>query len=223
MKHVCSWCYQCHALLRPDELGVGRCRNCSSTGVSLKDVKIEEWPAVPPGVVYMQKKPPTAQPLADAGHRTQFATGSQRDTQDGKPRPGLCSARANLRTGVIHMLGSIKYEARNWEKGQPQSQFFESMIRHLIKWQMGDTAEDHLAQARWNMDCLLDQEERYVTNSDERITEQLFDLPWYGGDALEVLRQLPTRVFLDGTAEEARAASQRFREHVASQRKEKAE
>ena len=160
---------------------------------------------------WRDSEPP--KPMADSGSRTQFSTGSQRDSQDGKPRRGLVSVRANLRCSIIHMLGSIKYEARNWEKGQPQSQFFESMMRHICKWQLGDTSEDHLAQARWNLDALLDQEERLAAGT-PGIDGELFDLPWYHDKPVETIQSLPTRVFLDGDVKAAQAAARAFREQV---------
>lgn len=154
-------------------------------------------------------------PMADSGKRLTFGTGSQRDSQDGKPRPGLVSVHANMRTGVIHMLGSIKYEARNWEKGQPQSQFWESLMRHLMLHAMGDTSEDHAAQARWNLDGMLSQEERVLAGT---LPVTLLDLPWYQPDPIAYLKRLPTRVFLDGDTQAAQEAAANYRQQVEAAR-----
>ena len=155
-------------------------------------------------------------PLKDGGDRTSFATGSQRDTQDGKPRPDLLPVGAQLRKAVIHMLGSIKYAERNWELGQPQSQFLTSLFRHLYAWMLGDTSEDHLAQAGWNLDCLLDQEERLLRG---KLPAELFRQPWYDQrDPSESIKRLPTRVFLDGDTKAAAAKASEFRAAVEAAR-----
>jgi len=157
-------------------------------------------------------------PLRDGGDRTQFTTGSQRDTQDGKPRPDLLPARAQMRKSVIHMLGSIKYEERNWEKGQPQSQFLASALRHLYKWLSGDVSEDHLAQLGWNVDCLIDQEERALAGL---LPKTLLNLPCYPqNDPTLPVRIVPTRVFLDGDSKAAAAEARAFRQAVAQSKKE---
>lgn len=183
-------CLICEASMHPDLINqfTGMCENCTPDPF---------------------KKP--AKPMADSGERKVFATGSQRDTQDGKPRPGLVSVYANLREGVVHMLGGIKYEVRNWEKGQPQSQFWESMMRHITWAMMGRTDEDHWAQARWNLSAILHQEEQLLAGN---LPPELFDLPFYGKDPAAYIRRLPSRVFLDGDVKAAAAAARRFREQV---------
>ena len=157
-------------------------------------------------------------PLRDGGDRTQFQTGSQRDTQDGKPRPDLLPVRAQLRKAVIHMLGSIKYDERNWEKGQPQSQFLSSLLRHLFAWMMGDTSEDHLAQAGWNLDAMLDQEERFLEGG---LPIQLMNVPGYGDAPHSAIEQLPTRVFLGQDRKAAAKAAQDFKAAVAAAKEQR--
>lgn len=181
-------------------VGVVLCPTCKST----------RWPGESCTFCLNQ----SLQALKDGGTRTTFRTGSQRDTQDGKPRPDLIPVRAQLRKAVIHMLGSIKYDERNWEKGQPQSQFLASLMRHLYYWMMGDTSEDHLAQAGWNLDCLLDQEERCHEN---KLPLDLLNLPHYNGGAQSIIN-LPTRVFLGKDTKAAAKAAQDFRASVEAAR-----
>jgi len=47
--------------------------------------------------------------------------------------------------------GARKYGDRNWEKGMPASVMLNHAIRHLYLYLSGDTSEDHLAHAAWNV------------------------------------------------------------------------
>lgn len=49
--------------------------------------------------------------------------------------------------------GCNKYGARNWEKGIPLYRYVDSGIRHLLKYQRGDTDERHDRAFIWNMLC----------------------------------------------------------------------
>lgn len=93
--------------------------------------------------------------LKDSGAREEFATGSKRDTREGKGRFDLLfmgMPEAVRRLAVLLERGAKKYGERNWEKGQPISRFLDSGIRHLSRAARGETDEDHLIQAAWN--CL---------------------------------------------------------------------
>lgn len=97
--------------------------------------------------------------LKDSGKRQEFATGSRRDTQDGKGRYDLLQFRA------IHLVsrqleeGAKKYGERNWEKGQPLSRYMCSALRHLMKHAAGETDERHDVAAAWNILCLIETSE----------------------------------------------------------------
>lgn len=96
---------------------------------------------------------PAAGPLKDSGSRETFATGSRRDTREGKGRFDLLfrgMPEALRRMAVLLERGAKKYGERNWEKGQPISRFLDSAIRHLQRAAQGHTDEDHLIQAAWN-------------------------------------------------------------------------
>ena len=92
--------------------------------------------------------------IKDSGSRTAFVTGSQRDTQKGKPAPSLVPTSVIMKLALHYGKGAAKYELRNWELGQPISQYIDSAERHLMKWKLGMTDEDHLSSCLWNIVCL---------------------------------------------------------------------
>jgi len=113
--------------------------------------------------------------IRDSGDRTQFQTGSVRDRRAGKGRPDLISPLFLKRLAVHTELGATKYSERNWEKGQPLgASFFGSAKRHLDQWFCGDTTEDHLSAAAWNIMCLM-QTEWMIQHG--RLPKELDDRP----------------------------------------------
>jgi hypothetical protein len=113
-------------------------------------------------------------PILDSGKRHDFQTGSQRDIQPGKGRPDLLPFMAIMRVSKIYEGGAIKYSERNWELGQPLSQYLTSGLRHLFKWIMNWQDEDHLAQALWNFMCLVETQMRIEIGM---LPEELNDIP----------------------------------------------
>lgn len=97
--------------------------------------------------------------VKDSGARESFATGSVRDTQEGKGRFDLIDPYAMLRLAKHYENGAKKYGDRNWEKGQPSSRYLSSAFRHLFKYLAGMRDEDHLAAAAWNVFAILHNEE----------------------------------------------------------------
>lgn len=97
--------------------------------------------------------------IQDSGVREEFSTGSRRDTQQGKGRYDLLPPIALQRLAVHYENGAAKYGDHNWRKGQPLSRYFSSALRHLFKWSMGYSDEDHLAAAIWNVAAILETEE----------------------------------------------------------------
>lgn len=91
----------------------------------------------------------------DSGARQEFPSGSVRDTSVGKPRPDLISPRATLRHAALMSRGAERYGERNWELGQPVSRYLESLLRHILMYQLGERTEDHLAAARFNVDGMI--------------------------------------------------------------------
>lgn len=88
-----------------------------------------------------------------------FATGAQRDSSSGKPRPDLISPFATMRRGRVMELGAKKYGYRNWEKGMPLSVFMASAMRHFLQFSMGAKDEDHLAHCAFNLDAIMHGQE----------------------------------------------------------------
>jgi hypothetical protein len=97
--------------------------------------------------------------IHDSGERQEFDTGAVRDPSSGKGRYDLISPYATLRLALRYEEGAKKYNDRQWEKGYPASRCFDSAKRHLDKWLMGMTDEDHLAAAVWNIYAIMHFEE----------------------------------------------------------------
>lgn len=97
--------------------------------------------------------------LKDSGAREQFDTGAKRDTQESKPRPDLISPFSIERLAWVFARGAEKYDEHNWMKGIPFSRCLASAERHLMQFKQGDTDEDHLAQAVWNLMAILHYQE----------------------------------------------------------------
>lgn len=112
--------------------------------------------------------------LKDSGQRSQFATGSVRDVQEGKGRFDLVPIEGIWRLAKWYEKGAKKYKDRNWEKGQPLSVMINSAIRHLLKYLAGWRDEDHLAAAAWNIFGIITIESRISTG---RLPKELADLP----------------------------------------------
>jgi hypothetical protein len=98
-------------------------------------------------------------PIKDSGKRTVFETGAMRDIQTEKPQPVLLNPMVEMRLAKHFTKGAAKYEARNWEKGIPYSNFVNSAERHMYQWLMGEDDEDHLISWLWNVYCLVATEE----------------------------------------------------------------
>ena len=99
-------------------------------------------------------------PLQDSGQRREFDTGAVRDIQEGKGRCDLLPACAILRLAKHYESGAQKYEDRNWEQGIPISVMIDSAMRHLLKYMDGQTDEDHLVAAAWNIMGTMWMEEK---------------------------------------------------------------
>ena len=121
------------------------------------------------------------QKLHDSGERRKFASGAVRDRGDLKPRPDLISPHAQMREGMIMTLGGVKYKLRNWELGLPISECLASAQRHIEQYKRGDTDEDHIAQARWNLGVILHFEEEIKAG---RMDPAIDDMPHYATHGL---------------------------------------
>jgi hypothetical protein len=98
--------------------------------------------------------------LKDSGTRRDFHGGAVRDGQLNKGRPSLVPYFAESRVNQWYEKGARKYAERNWEKGIPLSVYYDSARHHMDKWKAGFMDEDHLAAALWNLQCIVETEER---------------------------------------------------------------
>lgn len=106
----------------------------------------------------------------DSGERTSFGTGSQRDTNTGKPRYDLIPVQALKRLADLYARGAEKYDDWNWYKGQPFSRLYESALRHLMQWREGEVTEDHLAAVCWNLFAIMTFQEENRQGLDDIMT-----------------------------------------------------
>jgi hypothetical protein len=97
--------------------------------------------------------------MHDSGKREAFHGGAVRDAAEDKPRPDLVSPFAMERLGEWLRKGAEKYEDRNWEKGIPISRCMASLVRHVLKYQQGESSEDHMAAVMCNAMFILHMEE----------------------------------------------------------------
>jgi hypothetical protein len=117
---------------------------------------------------------PPNETLQDSGKRRTFHTGSVRDIREGKGRYDLLPPEAIFSLATQMELGAKKYDARNWEKGQPISCYLDSGIRHLFRYLQGDRDEDHLRAALWNLACCVATRERIKAGI---LPQELWDIP----------------------------------------------
>lgn len=93
--------------------------------------------------------------IKDSGKREEFAGGSVRDTQDGKPRYELIPAEPLKRLAIHYANGAKKYGDFNWTKGQDIRRTLASMLRHSQCVLAGLEDEDHLAAVSWNAFAIM--------------------------------------------------------------------
>ena len=98
--------------------------------------------------------------VKDSGERREFSTGSVRDRSAGKGRFDLFPPLALIRLAKHYENGSAKYGDRNWEKGQPTNEMFNSGYRHATDYLAGMRDEDHLIAAVWNFLGIVEIQER---------------------------------------------------------------
>jgi len=91
--------------------------------------------------------------IKDSGARTEFDTGAVRDAQGGKGRFDLLPQMTIWALAKHYEKGCQKYGDRNWEKGIPIKNYIDSAQRHLTKFVLGLTDENHLMSAMWNIAC----------------------------------------------------------------------
>jgi hypothetical protein len=89
----------------------------------------------------------------------QFASGAVRGTDANGTRYDLITPVGLRRIAETYAEGAVKYTPQNWEKGIPASDLVNHAMRHIELWRAGDTSEDHLAHAAWNLMAIMHFEE----------------------------------------------------------------
>lgn len=98
--------------------------------------------------------------MVDGGKRISYGEDAAiREPTDGKGRYDLITPFGTMRLAKWYELGGHKYAPRNWEKGMPFSRYVDSAKRHIDKFIMGMTDEDHLAAAVWNLMAIMHHQE----------------------------------------------------------------
>lgn len=99
-------------------------------------------------------------PVAQVDLKTkQFATGAVRSTDADNVRYDLVSPIGHRRLAETCAKGARKYGDNNWLKGIPASDLLNHALQHIGKFLAGDTSEDHLAHASWNLFAVMHFEE----------------------------------------------------------------
>jgi len=88
-----------------------------------------------------------------------FETGAVRSRDADDSRYDLITPIGLRRLAQTYAEGASKYGENNWLKGIPSSDLFNHAVRHMYMWLSGDTSEDHLAHAAWNIFAIMHFEE----------------------------------------------------------------
>ena len=95
--------------------------------------------------------------IKDSGERTEFSTGAVRDMKRGVGRMDLLPWYGIMEVSKHCEEGAEKYGEHNVDKGIPLHSLCDSAARHLAKFIAGETDEDHLRAACWNLLWALNQ------------------------------------------------------------------
>jgi hypothetical protein len=80
-----------------------------------------------------------------------FPTGAVRSADADNERFDLVPLGGIIRVARTAAEGAVKYGPYNWEHGMPLSTFLNHALRHIYLYLLGDTCEDHLGHASWNL------------------------------------------------------------------------
>ncbi len=95
-------------------------------------------------------------------NNTKFKSGAVRGKESFNKFPhrfDLISHIGLRRLAETYGEGAIKYDENNWLKGIPVSNLMNHVLNHITKYLSGDTSEDHLAHASWNLFTAMHMEE----------------------------------------------------------------
>ena len=99
-------------------------------------------------------------PIEYSGVAHSYETGAIRETKLGKGRMDLLPMCSLVRLAKHFEAGAVHYGDRNWEKGIPMHQYIDSAMRHICNYMDGQTNEDHLCAAAWNLLCAMWTEDK---------------------------------------------------------------
>lgn len=103
---------------------------------------------------------PEADAVPESGsNRQRFDTGAVRSSDANGTRYDLISHIGLRRIAETYADGAAKYGRDNWQKGFPASDVINHCVSHIYQWLGGDTSEDHLAHAAWNLIAAMHFEE----------------------------------------------------------------
>lgn len=121
---------------------------------SIPPVAVQATPSVEPASAAIWVQPP--QQPADPTVTVQFATGAQRSSMTaGGSVPADYSQFSHVAARLhaeTQAEGNGKYGYGNWQKGIPVSNLLSHALAHIYAMMNGDTSENHLGHAIWNLD-----------------------------------------------------------------------
>jgi len=106
--------------------------------------------------------------VKSSGKTQEFDTGAHRDSCEGKGDMSLIPWEPLQRLSIHFQNGAGKYGRNNWKKGMPVARYLDSAVRHIYKRIEGQTDEDHLAAAAWNVLCAM-WTELHLPEMDEKV------------------------------------------------------
>lgn len=89
-----------------------------------------------------------------------FKSGAVRGKEATNARYDLITPIGLRRLAETYGEGSLKYGDENWLKGIDCKNLMNHALTHLNQYLNGDTTEDHLAHASWNLFAIMHNEEK---------------------------------------------------------------
>lgn len=113
--------------------------------------------------------------IPDTGSRRSFETGAVRDASVGKGHFHSIPPCARRAVARRYEDGAKKYTKDNWMKGIALSAYVDSINRHLMAIEEGDTTEDHHGALIWNAMAMTWTDMEIQAG---RLPKSLDDLPY---------------------------------------------
>jgi hypothetical protein len=114
--------------------------------------------------------------LPQSGEKKTFATGAQRDGDEGRGMYHLIPPDALRALAKRFEDGAKAYGDNNWHQGFPLGRLLDSMNRHLLALAEGDDSEDHAAAIMWNATAWIWTEKEI---KEGRLPAELDNRPYY--------------------------------------------